>query len=98
MLRHHVSQTNVVNELFRELKVAGHSFYKNALFLFTVHVNIFIMIMRKYMYAANKPSKKGTQGKAEKSAQKLSVEIYSVFGTIEISLDLSACLGVEHTY
>ena len=68
-----------VNELFRELKVAGHSFYKNALFLFTVHVNILIMIMRKYMYAANKPSRKGTQGKAEKSAQKLSVEIYSVF-------------------
>lgn len=74
-----MSVRQTVNELFRELKVAGHSFYKNALVLFTVHVNIFIMIMRKYMYAANTPSKKGTQGKAEKSAQKLSVEIYSVF-------------------
>ena len=48
-----MSVRQTVNELFRELKVAGHSFYKNALFLFTVHVNIFIMIMRKYMYACN---------------------------------------------
>lgn len=43
------------------------------------------------MYAANKLLKRETKGKAEKSAQKLSVEIYQTFFvTIEISLDLSA--------
>ena len=61
--------------------MAGHSFYLNALSLFTGRVNVFIM----KRYAANELLKKEVQGKAAKSAQKLLVEIYSVFVTNDIT-------------
>lgn len=75
--------------------MAGHSFYLNALSLFTGRVNVFIM----KRYAANELLKKEVQGKAAKSAQKLLVEInFTLFSSPLTSHDLSACLSVEHTY